>query len=96
MTWFGKAPEKPAPKAKPKETSSNASKVPQTPDSKRPDVSVLNSSAAASTSSYGGSSSKETPPTSDVIDVDMLSSEEEGRRVRVKTVRLRSSYLVTR
>ncbi|KAJ6488686.1 muts domain V-domain-containing protein [Mycena vitilis] len=85
MSWFGKAPTKPAPKAKPKEPSSNASKVPQTPESKRPDVAMLNSSAAASASSYGGSSSKETPPTSDPIDVDMLSSDEEHTRVRVKS-----------
>ncbi|KAJ6547168.1 DNA mismatch repair protein msh6 [Mycena capillaripes] len=85
MSWFGKAPAKPAPNTQTKEpqASSNASKVPQTPESKRPDIAALNSSAAASTSSYG--SSKETPPTSDVIDVDMLSSEEEDRRVRVKT-----------
>ncbi|KAJ7470392.1 muts domain V-domain-containing protein [Mycena latifolia] len=86
MTWFGKAPAKPAPKSTPKEPASSASKVPQTPQSKRPDVNTLNSSAAASASSYGGRSSKETPPTSDaVIDVDMLSSGEEDRRVRVKT-----------
>ncbi|KAJ6606598.1 muts domain V-domain-containing protein [Mycena vulgaris] len=86
MSWFGKTPAKPAPKATPAESSaSNAKTVPQTPKSKAPNVSVLNSSAAASASSYG-SSSKETPPTSDaVIDVDMLSSEEEVRRVRVKT-----------
>ncbi|KAJ7702418.1 DNA mismatch repair protein msh6 [Mycena rosella] len=83
MSWFGKTPAKPAPKATPKASTSSASKVPQTPESKRPDVNLLNSSAAASTSSYGDSS-KETPPTSDaVIDVDML-SEEEDRRVRVK------------
>ncbi|KAJ7090206.1 muts domain V-domain-containing protein [Mycena belliarum] len=84
MTWFGKAPAKPVAKPTPKlPPSSNA---PQTPESKRPDVNVLNYSAAASTSSYGDSSSKETPPTSDaVIDVDMLTSEEEDRRVRVKT-----------
>ncbi|KAF7338601.1 DNA mismatch repair protein [Mycena venus] len=82
MSFFGKAPAKPSPK----ESASNASKVPQTPESKRPDLSALNSSAAVSTSSYGGSSSKnDTPPTSDVIDVDMLSSEEEDRRARVKT-----------
>ncbi|KAJ7208168.1 muts domain V-domain-containing protein [Mycena haematopus] len=86
MTYFEKAPAKPSPKPKPKESASNPSEsTPQTPESKRPDLTALNSSAAASTSSYGGSSSKETPPTSDVIDVDMLSSEEEQTRVRVKT-----------
>ncbi|KAJ6618260.1 muts domain V-domain-containing protein [Mycena sp. CBHHK59/15] len=87
MVWFGKAPAKSEPKSTPKQsTSSVASKVPQTPESKRPNVAFLNSSAAASTSSYGGSSAKDTPPTSDaVIDVDMLSSEEENRRVRVRT-----------
>jgi len=70
---------------------SSASKVPQTPESKRPDFALLNSSAAVSTSSYGGSSSKETPPSSDaIIDVDMLSSEEEDKRVRVKTVCLQA------
>ncbi|KAJ7105743.1 muts domain V-domain-containing protein [Mycena crocata] len=84
MTWFAKAPAKSTPKAMPKEPTTSASGVPQTPQSKRPEISVLNS--AASTSSYGGSSFKETPPTSDaIIDVDMLSSEEEDRRVRVKT-----------
>ncbi|KAJ7445807.1 muts domain V-domain-containing protein [Mycena galericulata] len=86
MTWFAKAQPsaKPAPKVTPKDASS-ASKVPQTPENKRPDANALTSSAAASTSSYA-SSPKETPPTSDaIIDVDMLSSEEEDRRVRVKT-----------
>ncbi|KAJ7093127.1 muts domain V-domain-containing protein [Mycena epipterygia] len=84
MTWFGKAPAKASPKPTPKEPASSASNVPQTPESKRPDFALLNSSAAAS--SYDGSSSKETPPTSDaIIDVDMLSSEEEDKRVRVKT-----------
>ncbi|KAF8184994.1 muts domain V-domain-containing protein [Mycena galopus ATCC 62051] len=88
MSFFGKAPAKPSPKPKPKdkEPASDASKVPQTPQSKGPDLTALNSSAAASTSSYGGSSSKQTPPTSDFIDVDMISSEEEERRVRVKPV----------
>ncbi|KAJ7184166.1 hypothetical protein C8R46DRAFT_1063114 [Mycena filopes] len=82
LTFFGKAPD---PKPKPKDSPSNASKVPQTPQSKRPDVAALNSSAAASTSSYG-SNAHETPPTSDaIIDVDMLSSGEEEKRVRVKT-----------
>jgi DNA mismatch repair protein MSH6 len=89
MNYFGKAPVKPTPKPTPKASASNASKVPQTPESKGPDVAALNSSVAASTSSYGGSSPKETPPTSDVIDVDMFSSEEDDTRVRVKTVRLR-------
>ncbi|KAJ7695011.1 muts domain V-domain-containing protein [Mycena olivaceomarginata] len=85
MNYFGKAPVKPTPKPTPKASASNASKVPQTPESKGPDAAALNSSVAASTSSYGGSSPKETPPTSDVIDVDMFSSEEDDTRVRVKT-----------
>ncbi|KAJ7756787.1 muts domain V-domain-containing protein [Mycena maculata] len=85
-TWFSKAPAKAAPRSTPFKAPAPTPKVaPQTPQSKRPDDSVLNSSAAASTSSFG-SNSKETPPTSDaIIDVDMLSSEEEDRRVRVKT-----------
>ncbi|KAJ6500392.1 muts domain V-domain-containing protein [Mycena sanguinolenta] len=92
MNFFSKAPAKPSPKPTPKEQAkehaSNASTVavPQTPTgTKHPNLTALNSSAAASTSSYGGSSSKETPPTSDVIDVDMVSSDEEQTRVRVKT-----------
>ena|ERR1700761_1188633 len=92
MTWFGKAPDNPPRKSTPKQPASNATTVPQTPESKRPDLRVLNSSAAASASSYGGSSSKDTPPTSDVIDIDML-SDQEDRRVRVTTVRLASMYL---
>ncbi|KAJ7273346.1 muts domain V-domain-containing protein [Mycena rebaudengoi] len=82
MSFFGKAPAKPAPK----NTPSGASKVPQTPESERPDVAILNSSAAASASSFGASSFKETPPTSDgVIDVDMVSSEDDAKHARVKT-----------
>ncbi|KAJ7197253.1 muts domain V-domain-containing protein [Mycena pura] len=84
MTWFGKAPDNPPRKSTPKQPASNATTVPQTPESKRPDLRVLNSSAAASASSYGGSSSKDTPPTSDVIDIDML-SDQEDQRVRVTT-----------
>ncbi|KAJ7043296.1 muts domain V-domain-containing protein [Mycena alexandri] len=86
LTFFGKAPAKAAePKPKAKDSGSGASKVPQTPQSRRPDVAALNSSAAASASSYG-SSVHETPPTSDaIIDVDMLSSGEEEKRVVVKS-----------
>ncbi|KAK7023852.1 DNA mismatch repair protein [Favolaschia claudopus] len=92
MTYFGKPAAKPEPKSQPIPSASNASKVPQTPESKHPDIHALNSSAAASTSSYGGSSSKETPPTSDVIDVDMLSSGEDDKPVRVKTGKRKIVY----
>lgn len=67
---------------------------PVTPELKRPNVRALNSSAAASSaSSYGGSSVKDTPPTSDLIDVDMLSDEEDrNQRVRVKTVSIQPLF----
>lgn len=69
-------------------SSSRSQMSPVTPELKRPNIRALNSSAAASsTSSYGGSSVKDTPPTSDLIDVDMMSDEEDrNQRVRVKTV----------
>ncbi|KAJ7074366.1 muts domain V-domain-containing protein [Mycena amicta] len=69
------------------ESTSTSQVVPQTPKIKTngPDFATLNSSAAASTSSGRVSSIRETPPTSDtadIIDVDMLSEDEE-QRVRV-------------
>ncbi|KAJ4482025.1 muts domain V-domain-containing protein [Lentinula aciculospora] len=61
----------------------------QTPGPKKPDLRALSSSAAASSSSYS-SSIKDTPPTSDAIDLDMLSSEEAERsRPRVTAKRRR-------
>ncbi|KAJ7632274.1 muts domain V-domain-containing protein [Roridomyces roridus] len=80
MNWLKPAAPK---KAAPPKPVPPKAKVPQTPESKHPDPSTLNSSAAASTSSYA--SAQDTPPTSDVIDVDMLSSEEEVKHVRVTT-----------
>jgi len=61
---------------------------PKTPESKKPDARILNSSAGRSPlSSDGGYSAMDTPPTSDIVDVDMLSEEEEPKeRIQVKSV----------
>ncbi|KIK54037.1 hypothetical protein GYMLUDRAFT_249807 [Collybiopsis luxurians FD-317 M1] len=67
--------EKVAPKPKPKDASDGA---PQTPASKKPDSRAVNSSAVASSSLYA-SSPRDTPPTSEAIDVDMLSGDEPER-----------------
>ncbi|CAK5279496.1 unnamed protein product [Mycena citricolor] len=85
MTWFAK----PQPKKE-----SNASKMPlppKTPQSKSPSLSRLNSSVPVSDSSPGLDSAKETPPTSDIIDIDMLSSEDE-QRVRTTTRKRKIVY----
>ncbi|KAK0501656.1 muts domain V-domain-containing protein [Armillaria luteobubalina] len=55
----------------------------RTPESTKPDIRVLNSSA--SVSSFGDGSIKDTPPTSDPIDLDMLSDEEDAPRKRTRT-----------
>lgn len=103
-SWFAQGPTtKDTPKAAPKPTgistgvaasTSQESRAvePKTPESKPISRRALNSSAAVSSrSSHGGSQSsiKDTPPTSDVIDVDMVSSDEEDRdkRVSAKNVR---------
>ncbi|KAJ3932313.1 MAG: muts domain V-domain-containing protein [Lentinula lateritia] len=105
MSFFGKTQEstpsasqrakKHATEKQSKPTPKDASKIAssdnvlQTPAPKKPDVRALNSSAAASSSSYS-SGIKDTPPTSDAIDVDMLSSEESERsKPRVATKRRR-------
>ncbi|KAF8652371.1 hypothetical protein AX16_004399 [Volvariella volvacea WC 439] len=54
---------------------------PKTPETKSRDKQELPSSAAASSTSSTGSSYKDTPPSSDPIDVDMLSSDEESHPV---------------
>ncbi|KAK0489289.1 muts domain V-domain-containing protein [Armillaria novae-zelandiae] len=55
----------------------------RTPESTKPDIRVLSSSA--SVSSFGDGSIKDTPPTSDPIDLDMLSEEEDAPRKRSRT-----------
>ena len=71
-------------------TSQFASKSrpePKTPESKRIDVLELTSSAAKSpVSSEADYSTADTPPTSDAIDVDMLSAEELEEGTRSKRV----------
>ncbi|KAJ3722105.1 muts domain V-domain-containing protein [Lentinula guzmanii] len=102
MSFFGKPqqsdvsskPYKKSPTEK-KLTTKDASRVAssdnllQTPATRKPDLRAFNSSAAASSSSYS-SSIKDTPPTSDAIDVDMMSSEESDRsKPRLATKRRR-------
>ncbi|KAJ3747148.1 muts domain V-domain-containing protein [Lentinula detonsa] len=102
MSFFGKPQQsdvssqsyKKAPTEK-KLTTKDASRVAssdnllQTPATRKPDLRAFNSSAAASSSSYS-SSIKDTPPTSDAIDVDMMSSEESDRsKPRLATKRRR-------
>ena len=69
-------------------SASNASKshIPTTPQQKGSDMLALNSSVGVSSRSEGGGSSvKQTPPTSDSIDVDMFSAEEdEAKCVQAK------------
>ncbi|KIK54062.1 hypothetical protein GYMLUDRAFT_49011 [Collybiopsis luxurians FD-317 M1] len=77
--------KKVAPKPKPKDASDG---VPQTPASKKPDSRAANSSVVASSSSYA-SSPTDTPPTSEAIDVDMLSDEEPERVKPKKTAKRR-------
>lgn len=96
MTWFSKAPNntgasatKSAPNASTPQSRARLPADPHTPESKGLDLRVLNSSAAVSSKySDAGSSVKDTPPTSDPIDIDMLSSteEEENQRVQAKFV----------
>lgn len=81
--------KKPAAKPQPKlplDASKPGSHTPKTPE--KADIPALSSPGLGSTmSSGGGSSVKQTPPdSSDPIDVDMLSAEEEKERVPVKSV----------
>ncbi|PBK99844.1 DNA mismatch repair protein msh6 [Armillaria gallica] len=87
MGWLSKGPDATPAKSnasKPALKAPNASKSQpknlRTPESTKPDMRVLNSSA--SVSSFGDGSIKDTPPTSDPIDVDMLSEEEDAPRKR--------------
>src|ERR1700728_4493320 len=102
-SFFGKpsaakagSSQKPAAQSSGKPSSLNASKSqnPRTPESKGLHTLAPNSSAGASSkSSGGGSSVKQTPPTSDPIDVDMLSAEEEeNERVQAKGVSNSASH----
>jgi hypothetical protein len=70
---------------------------PKTPESKKTDVRILNSSALRSPASSDiGFSAMETPPTSDPIDIDMMSVDEEPKeRVRVGIVSAGSMILST-
>lgn len=99
MSFFGKpaagkftSSQNPARQSN-KQTSSasSASKLqnPTTPEAKSSDILAPTSSAGGSTGSSGGCSSvKQTPPTSDLVDVDMLSAEEDAKeRVQTKGVR---------
>ncbi|KAI3597469.1 dna mismatch repair protein msh6 [Moniliophthora roreri] len=65
--------------------STRSTETPSTPEPREPNTRVITSSVPASSSSPS-SSVKDTPPTSDAIDVDMLSStEEETGSIRVRT-----------
>ncbi|KAF8889581.1 DNA mismatch repair protein msh6 [Infundibulicybe gibba] len=92
MSWFGKDPtSKLAPKIKPATTTpaktsrdSDASSVLQTPDSKSLNTRKRKLSSAPSiSSSDGGDSIHQTPPTSDVIDVDMSDDGEQHVKSRL-------------
>ncbi|CAK5264723.1 unnamed protein product [Mycena citricolor] len=85
MTWFAK------PQPKKESNASTMPLPPKTPQSKSPSLSRLSSSVPVSNSSPGLDSAKETPPTSDIIDIDMLSSEEE-QRVRTTTRKRKIVY----
>jgi DNA mismatch repair protein MSH6 len=92
MSFFSKGPNttpnakvqksfaKPAPKASKPDASSSqqSSQDPCTPESKSMDLLALNSSAMGSSNSWRGRS---TPPTSDPIDVDMVSSDEDEKQI---------------
>ncbi|KAG6836841.1 hypothetical protein H0H93_002521 [Arthromyces matolae] len=72
-------------------TSQSSSQEPQTPASKSSNLRALTSSAmASSTSSLGHS----TPPTSDPIDIDMLSDEDDPHPVQKTSQRKRKVVLV--
>ncbi|KAF8068932.1 muts domain V-domain-containing protein [Lyophyllum atratum] len=103
MSFFAKGSNatpnaKPKPKTKPvtpsddASTSQPSSQEPRTPASKLANFDALNSSAMASSTSSRGHS---TPPTSDPIDVDMQSSDEEDAHPVLKmTQRKRKVMLV--
>jgi hypothetical protein len=75
-------------------TSINSRLEPKTPESRGRDALTLVSPAAMSSrSSDGGLSALETPPTSDPVDVEMLSAEEEETSRVVSSVMLISSSL---
>lgn len=91
MSWLSKGPNatpnakttKPSAKSAPTTSNHDAfssqlssSQEPCTPESKSMDFLALNSSAIGSSISLG---SRSTPPTSDPIDVDMVSSDEEAK-----------------
>ncbi|KAG7445110.1 DNA mismatch repair protein Msh6, partial [Guyanagaster necrorhizus] len=85
MGWLSKGsnatPARPTastPAVKTSNASTSKPANPRTPQSTKPDIRVLNSSA--SVSSFGDSAIKDTPPTSDPIDVDMLSEEDAPRK----------------
>lgn len=94
MSWFAKesnstpnakptklgSSAKSAPTASKRDASSSqfsSSQEPRTPESKSMDFMALNSSAMVSSNSLRGGS---TPPTSDPIDVDMVSSDEDEKQ----------------
>jgi DNA mismatch repair protein MSH6 len=102
ISFFGKKPEdsnKPGVKSikqgissksvasKSHPTSTSPRSEPKTPESKGPEARILSSSLAKSSrSSDGGLSEIDTPPTSDPVDIEMLSSVEENQNVQVKPV----------
>ncbi|KII87843.1 hypothetical protein PLICRDRAFT_176607 [Plicaturopsis crispa FD-325 SS-3] len=109
MSFFGKAPSKPAAASTKTPAPTNASKhrstpsagsssALRTPESKGKDDRALNSSAVASPkSSDAGSSTKDTPPTSDAIDVDMMSADEDEdakKRAPAKSTRVKRKIVV--
>ena len=75
-------------------SSKPAIKEPRTPLSKTTSQSSAITSAMYTRSSDGGFSVHETPPTSDPIDVDMLSDEDEGLGKKVIKAPVRSSAFV--
>jgi DNA mismatch repair protein MSH6 len=94
--WFDKSSNASKATNKVASASQFASKTrsePKTPESQRIDVRALNSSAVKSAaSSEADFSAADTPPTSDAIDVDMLSAEEMDESARSKRVSICSSY----
>ena len=78
------APSNSVPTASKRKNIPSSSPEPKTPDSKYPNARYLSSPPAASPASSLGMT---TPPTSDVIDVDMYSQEEEEPR-SIKPVRI--------
>ncbi|KAF9233196.1 muts domain V-domain-containing protein [Melanogaster broomeanus] len=96
INFFGKAPDaKPSKPTAATSKSTSAVKPTRTPDSKTTSSRVVSSSMARDSSSPDVKSSlKDTPPTSDTIDVDMLSDEEVKSVTKKATTRPKRKIVI--